>query len=209
MATKKKKKSKKASEFWGTHKTSRGNEPLKRRRKVATRIVGPKHDAGSRSIQKAAHKFFKAKAAASNADVAAHMAAANRRGFPSSSDSVAHHMSTANKRGFGAVGFVPKKTRKKSKKKVAKKAKKSTYVRGRHHGIGSPNGGGRTAPSKKKKSSRKASPSKGRSVTAAELISGARNRVTRSRTGSLKVWTCIGKIRSGCGGGKKGGHVIG
>lgn len=81
-----------------------------------------------------------------------------------------------------------KKTVKKaSKKKATKKVAKKTS-------------------SKKKVSKKKATkkPADQRIVTADDVIGGK-----AARKGKGAMWVCAGPTRTGCGGGKKGGHVVG
>lgn len=60
-----------------------------------------------------------------------------------------------------------------------------------------------------KKAHRKAS-SNERRVTAKEILGGKGQKKAPQKGGkSLHVWLCAGPRRTGCGGGKKGGHVIG
>jgi len=55
---------------------------------------------------------------------------------------------------------------------------------------------------RKVRSAKRYSKKHGGTVTAASIIKGARDK-------NLKAWVCVGRIRSGCGGGRKGGHVVG
>lgn len=54
----------------------------------------------------------------------------------------------------------------------------------------------------KAKGMKRAAKKHGGVVTAASIISGARSH-------GAKLWVCKGPKRSGCGGGRKGGHVVG
>lgn len=49
-------------------------------------------------------------------------------------------------------------------------------------------------------------------VSAAGILKGAvkrGNAHARARGGKMNFWACAGPVRSGCGGGKAGGHVVG
>lgn len=100
--------------------------------------------------------------------------------------SVAHHMRAASRRGFqphsGGSGVA------------------AHY----HSGARSYAANVAAASKRRRKKARgmKKFGKKGGIVTAASIIKGAKSR-------GYKAWVCAGPKRSGCGGGKKGGHVVG
>lgn len=102
--------------------------------------------------------------------------------------SVAHHMRAASRRGFqpqSSGGGVASHYHSGSRSYAANIAKASKRRRRKAKGM--------------KRFSKK---SKGGVVTAASIIKGARSQ-------GYKAWVCAGPKRSGCGGGRKGGHVVG
>jgi hypothetical protein len=82
-------------------------------------------------------------------------------------------------------GMKSRKKRKASKKKRAKKAAKRKAPRRHAHKTHS-----------HKKRARKGH----KTVSAASILKAARK---------PKIWVCVGRVRTGCGGGKRGGHVMG
>lgn len=105
--------------------------------------------------------------------------------------SVAHHMRSANRRGFqpqssGTASHYHSGARSYAAGIAAGMKKRRGRRRRKHHAAKAGHGARKH----------------GNVVTAADILRNAKSK-------RMKVWSCAGMRRTGCGGGKRGGHVVG
>lgn len=112
--------------------------------------------------------------------VAERIAASYKRGYQGAPPSVASHYHS------GARSYAAGMAAHRPKRRKGKRRRKSTP-------------GGAPSPKKRHHGGKH---HKGGVVTAATILRNA-------KTKGMRVWTCAGVRRTGCGGGKRGGHVVG